>query len=131
MRDYQPKGKYWLDRRLYRRTLATIRDYNRMIEDVANFITRSPNHDTNGGRSSLPSNPTENIAIRIASMQREIRIIEDSLSVIPEDYQEGVWLNVTQDRKYPIESSKSTYSKYKQKYIYEVAVRMGWAYKED
>lgn len=133
MRDYQPtRSKYWLDRRLYRRTLATIRDYSRMVEEVSDIITNSPSHDNNGGgRSTLPSNPTEKIAIRIAELQREIHIIERSLDVIPEEYQEGVWLNIIEDKSYPIENGKRTYSMYKQRYIYEVAVRMGWAYRED
>lgn len=132
MRDYQPKGKYYLDRRLYRRTLATIRDYSRMVEVVGDIILATPDHDNNGGgKSSLPSAPTENIAIMISDLERQIRIIENSLDIIPDEYKEGVWMNVTQDKSYPVESSKRTYSMYKQLFIYEVAVRMGWAYRED
>lgn len=127
MRYYQPNYKYTLDRTLYKRTVSTIQDYQRMVEEVAEILTSSPVIDNNGGgRSSLPSTPTEGLAIRVANLERQIHIIEESIKAIPKEYREGVWYNIMEGRKYPITESRRTYSRYKQIYIYEVAKRFDW-----
>ena len=132
MRNYQPKGKYTLEKSLYKRTIATIQDYDRMVEDVGRILTSSPSHDNNGGgRSNMPTQPTEAMALRITELNKQIRAISNSLSVVPHEYREGVWYNITKGKAYPVFYSKRTYSRYKQIFIYEVAKRMGWVYEEE
>lgn len=132
MRNYQLKGKYTLEKSLYKRTIATIQDYDRMVEELGDILTSTPSHDNNGGgRSNLPTQPTENLALRITELNNQLRIISNSLSVVPHKYREGVWYNITKDKAYPVFDSKRTYSRYKQIFIYEVAKRMGWVYSEE
>lgn len=63
----------------------------------------------------------ENIKIR---KQEEIinicKAVFDSLTVIPEEYAEGVLSNILDDEPLP-EENKRTYTSYKGKFLYKVA----------
>lgn len=128
MRDYQlQKGEHTMPYSCYRRTVAAIRDVPRLREMVDDMIDATPERDTNGGgRSSTTSNPTESIAIRISVPMRDIRAIEGALEVVPAAYREAIWWNIMTGRAYPPKLSKRTAGRYKQKYVYEVAQRLGY-----
>ena len=89
MRDYQPKKQnpYHLPHTLYRRVLALVRDYPRMVQVREAIIYESP--ENAGGRSSM-GRPTENKALRIETLSDDIRAIERALDKIPREYRQGV-----------------------------------------
>ena len=68
-------------------------------------------------------NPVLNEVIKRDKYFNYVKIIEESLNVIPTEYQKGVWDNVTKYKAYPLDADRSTYGRYKSKFIHEVAER--------
>ena len=92
MKDYQPKrNNYYIDdNRLYRRVIAIIRDYPRMTAERERIIYESPEGTGRGG----VGRPTENKALRIATIDDDIRVIERALEKLPREYRQGVLDNI-------------------------------------
>ena len=128
MRDYQPKvnNRYWLPRSLYRRTLALIRDYFRMVEDHDNIPEETSSGSQGGGSGT--GDRTGSAAIRMERIAKDIDIIDRALKMIPEEYRPGVWASVQFYVPYPKDADKSTYSRYKGMFIYYVAKFEGWTW---
>ena len=128
MRDYLPNknNEYLLPRTLYRLTLALIRDYERRDEEYNSIAEESPPPPDGQPKGTKSGNPTERNGIRCAEKSDAIKAIDDALGMIPEEYREGVWYSITQNRRYPDDADPRTYSRYKQKFIYLVAHKMFW-----
>lgn len=127
-RDYQPykNNKYLLPKSLYKRTLALIRDYYRMEKEHDNIGDESPPPPDGMPRGSGTGNPTERDGIRRAVLKSEIKAIDTAREMIPEEYRDGVWFNIVGDMRYPENADRVTYSRYKQRFIYQVAKNMFW-----
>ena len=125
-RDYQrhKNNPYHLPGSLYKRVLFTVRDYDRMKIEVEDLILLSP--DPEGGpKGNGPGDPTANAAMRIDSIQNQIRAIELALRGIPAEYRKGVFDSVRYRRRYPIDADRSTYARYKNRFIWFVAKNLG------
>lgn len=125
-RDYQPQknNRYRLPRELYRRTLATIQDYDRMKREIGDAILASSGMD--GPRGSGIGDPTARAAERIERMQSDVRAIEQALKKIPPEYRKGVFNSVRYYRAFPFDADRTTYARHKQKFVYFVAENLGW-----
>lgn len=126
-RDYQRKinNRYKLPKAIYHQTLWIIRDYERVKRQLENTLNCSnSNKDINSFiQTNRTSNPVLNEVIKRDKYFNYVKIIEKSLNVIPTEYQEGVWDNITKYKAYPLNADRSTYGRYKSKFIHEVAER--------
>lgn len=127
MRDYQPKkqNQYYLQHTLYRRVLALVRDYPRMTAAREQIIYESP-EGTGGGRG--PGRPTESKALRIATIDDDIRAVERALEKLPPEYRQGVLDNVLYGRRQadlPY-AGERTWQRWKSKLLWMVAHNKHW-----
>lgn len=126
-RDYQRKinNRYKLPRAIYHQTLWIIRDYERIKRELENSLTCSDSgSDINSYiQTNHVGNPVLNEVIKRDKYFNYVKIIEESLNVIPTEYKKGVWDNVTKYKAYPLDADRSTYGRYKSKFIHEVAER--------
>lgn len=51
----------------------------------------------------------------------KIKAVEDAQSVVPPEYMQGVWQNITAYKPFPDDAHRVTYAKYKSRYICKVA----------
>ena len=126
-RDYQRKinNRYKLPKAIYHQTLWIIRDYERVKKQLENTLNCSnSNKDINSFiQTNRTSNPVLNEVIKRDKYFNYVKIIEKSLDIIPSEYQKGVWDNITKYKAYPLDADRSTYGRYKSKFIHEVAER--------
>lgn len=128
MRDYQPKkNKYILPNALYNQILWQIRDYYR-IKDEYNSIPeemKSPS-DNDGLPHGSPSfDGMDKKIIRMDRLRAWIEVIEVERNEIPIEYRSGVWDHIMYRKPYPDVADRSTFSRYKSRLIYNIAVRQG------
>lgn len=126
MKEYQPKKtKYILPQGIYMSTLWIIRDYARMKESEEDAILTTPVHDGTPRGSGI-SDPTANKAMSLGGViGARIKAIEEAKRDVPEEYMHGVWNNIQYRMPFPQSAARETYSRYKSKYIYGVAERLG------
>lgn len=126
-RDYQRKinNRYKLPKAIYHQTLWIIRDYERIKRELENSLTCSnSSSDINFFiKTNYVGNPVLNKVIKRDRYINYVTIIEKSLDIIPSEYQKGVWDNITKYKAYPLDADRSTYGRYKSKFIHEVAER--------
>ena len=126
MRDYRrtKQTKYILPATVYHQVLWKIRDYNRMCAEVEDMIQSSGGEECYG-RSNLPGDPVMRTVIRRERMMQSIDAVDYGLSQIPEVYRKGVWDNIVKRKAYPNHADRSTYGRYKSKFVYCVAEHLG------
>ena len=128
MRDYQPKYKnpYYLEHTVYRRALALVRDYPRLIQAREETIWQAAAAMPGGGRS-LPGKPTEAKALRIGVMEDDIRIVERALKKIPKEFRQGVLDNVLFGKRIEdLPGARSTWSRWRGRLLWGVAKGKQW-----
>jgi len=76
---------------------------------------------TGSQRSGKKSSSTERTAIRLSSMGSDMKAVEQALILIPEEYRDGVMDNLVYGLRYPGDAGRSTYWRWKQKFMYSVA----------
>lgn len=102
MRDYQArKTKYILPRTVYHQTVWRIRDYYRMKE-----------------RAEETQEPEKR-----RRYQEWVEKVDDALQRLPEEYRRAVWENIQHGQAFPLDADRSTYGRYKSKFIFFVAER--------
>ena len=126
LRDYQrvKQTKYILPRTVYHQTIWRIRDYYRLKEMADDMIQRSINYD-GMPKSNAPGDPVMKAVLRREKLIIEISCIDHALEIIPKEYRKGVWDNILHGSPYPMYADRSTYGRYKSKFIFLVAERMG------
>lgn len=122
MRDYQRQknNKYILPRAVYNQTLWRIRDYYRLKETADDFLSTSAVMD-GLPRGGGISDKTASAAEKREKYLKDVKVIESELKLIPEEYQKGVWSSIMFGTAYPDDADRSTYSRYKSKFIFGVA----------
>lgn len=125
MRDYQAKkNPYYLEHTLYRRVLALVRDYPRMVEMREAILYESPK-EPGGGHG--PGRPTESKALRMATLDDDIRAIERALDKIPREYRQGVMDNILAGRRMDdMIGARSTWSRWRGRFLWYVARNRRW-----
>ena len=121
MRDYQrKKTKYILPKAVYYTVLWKIRDYYRRKE-MANDLIEEKKEVAGSGCSTQINDKVAKTAIRREALLKEVRIIEEALKEIPEEYRIAIWNNIQFRQPYPLNADRSTYGRYKSKFIFLTA----------
>lgn len=126
MRDYQAhKSKYLLPNEVYHLTLWTIRDYERMKAEADAIIFESPAPPDGQPHGTATLDETFSKAARREEKIRKTRAIETALEIVPEEYRRGVWDNVQEMKAFPRDADRTTYSRWKSRFIFEAANKLG------
>lgn len=130
MRDYQRQknNKYLLPSTVYHKTLWTIRDYYRVKESLNDLADTSTGiaYDKDKVQTSGGSDMTFNAALRYGEAKQIVEAIEKARSMMPIEYQQGVWNNILFGNAYPSDADRSTYGRVKSKLIFDVAENLGY-----
>ena len=123
MKDYQrQKGnRYILPRTLYHQTVWQIRDYYRLKEQADAILEESPPPPDGQPHGTSIGDQVAVKAIRRETMLSTVRVIEKEKQMIPKEYLDGVWNNILFGTAYPDDADRSTYGRYKSKFVYSVA----------
>lgn len=128
MRDYQRKPKnnpYWMEHSVYRRALALVRDYPRMVQARDAIIYESPENGYAGQRGG--GRPTEQKALRIAAMEEDLRIVDKAIDRIPEVFRRGVLDNIIYGKRMDdLPGARSTWSRWRARLLWHVAKGKRW-----
>lgn len=122
MRDYQrKKGKYILPTPVYHQVIWQIRDYYRLKDMADAIIDESPGMGDGMPHGSPSPDGVYNKAIRRMEYTRVTDAIDKQLGQIPKEYQRGVWNNILYQTAFPMDADRSTYVRYKSRFIYQLA----------
>lgn len=128
MRDYCPtKGKYTIPRAAWNRVIWLIRDYDRLKQEADQLIMvrdKAPGDMAPAGRGGR-SDPVAVAAIKRERFLKDIAVMDDAMELIPQEYRKGIWRSL-QGGTYPKDADRCTYSRWKSRYIYAVAEKMGY-----
>lgn len=119
------RKKYRLPKEVYMKTLWHIRDYPRLKEECEALFGGAPLMDGQP-KGNTPGDPTGQIAVKYAELSDGIRAVEESLREIPKEYRQGVLDNIVLRIRYPDYAHENTWRYYRQRFIYGVAVRLGF-----
>ena len=126
MRDYQPhkNNPYWLEPTIYRRVLAVVRDYDRMVRDYNEIIHETAAGDGQPG-SNTPGDPVARKAERMDRLWEDIRAVEIALIQIPPEYRDGVLRNIRYGG-WPedVPAHRNTWSKWRRRLLFLVAEKL-------
>lgn len=126
MRDYQAhKSKYLLPYEAYHETLWIIRAYERMKDEAEAILTESPPPPDGQPKGTGTGDEVASKAARREEYIRKTRAIEEAIELVPEEYRSGVWRNVTEWKAYPKDADRSTYGRWKSRFVFETARRLG------
>lgn len=126
MRDYQAhRSKYLLPYEVYHETLWVIRGYDRMKAEAEAILEESPPPPDGQPRGTGRGDEVFSKAMRREEYLRKTRAVEEALQEVPEEYRRGVWRSVTEWEPYPRDADRTTYGRWKSRFIYETARRLG------
>jgi len=131
MKDYQRKknNPYYLQHAVYMKTLWTIREYPLACERASDKLGLSGAIQSDNIKvqsSGDISSRTERIAEKREQDMTLVRAVENSLAIVPEEYQRGVWESVLERKRFPDDAHRNTYSHWRSRFIYGVAKGMGY-----
>ena len=125
MREYnRKKGKYTLPRAVYLATLWQIRDYYRMKEESGAILDESPAPPDGMPKGTTIGDMVFSKAVRRENYISKTRAIEEAFGVIPKEYRRGVWCNIVHREPFPLDADRTTYGRWKSRFVYEVAVKL-------
>lgn len=128
LKDYNPKypKEFHLERTLYNRVLSTVRDYPRMIESINDILYGGSAINDGMPKSSGIGKPTEKKAILIEQIEFTVDAINKALKLIPIEYRQYIFDNVVHKIKYPDFADRMTWSRWRMRFLYFVAVNLNW-----
>lgn len=56
----------------------------------------------------------------------KIKAIEEACEIVPEEYMQGIWQNITAYKPFPEDAHRVTYAKWKSRYIMKVATSVAF-----
>ena len=115
---------YILPKDVYMATLWYIRGYRRYMLEYEEILESSAPPGKPG--KSGPGDPTFGKAAKLAEISRKIKPINAALERIPEEYRDGVLKAVVDKERYPPIAGKSTWKRWRQRFIYYVALEAGF-----
>lgn len=120
---------------VYRRSLALVRDYCRLVEEVDAITQASPANDGQP-HGSEPGDPTAAAAIRREEMLKDIKAVENALHLVPHEIRLIIFENIAggPDGKgiplYKFPEShwihRNTISNWRTRFLRAVARNKGW-----
>ena len=123
MKEYQrQKGnKYILPKPVYNMTVWQIRDYHRLKDKAESILESSAPPSDGMPRGTDIGNTVESKAMEREFILDKIKTIDASKLNIPQEYREGVWNNTVHQMPFPKDADRSTYGRYKSRFVYQVA----------
>lgn len=126
--DYWTKSSK-LPRDIYNRVLWLVRGYDRTRDELESLITMDGTHGES--RSTGPSDPTVQAAIRRERLLDDFRAVEDARLSIPAEYRDIVFKNVKDTRPFKTfpefdYAHEQTWKNQRRKFLREVARNKGW-----
>jgi len=64
--------------------------------------------------------------VRLSLISAELKAVEQAMIIVPHEYREGVRGNIVYQVRYPDDAGERTYKRWKQRFIYNVAVNMNY-----
>lgn len=127
MIHYQHKknNPYILPHHVFYQTIWTIKGYFYQKEKMEDIILATPEHD-GMPKGSDHGDPTAAKAMKISDAARIVNVIDEEREKIQQEYRTGVWRNIMYGERYPGDADVSTYSRHKGRFVYNVAVRLGY-----
>lgn len=123
MKDYQSKA-YDLPHDVYMQTLWFIRGYKRRQVEADAILYASPAPPDGMPKGSGTSDPVSSKASKRECLLDKNKMIDDALSIIPEEYREAIFANVAYRVPYPNFADRTTYSRWRVRFITAVAEKM-------
>lgn len=112
----------------YNRTLAMVRDYPRMCEELIrmkNSIGIGACNQDGMPKGNEVKSAVEKYAIRLADLEDQVNTIKVCIDSIPEDMRNGILNNIYYRVRYPLMPSDSSWSREKQKFLVCAAEKLG------
>ena len=116
---------YVIDRALYQQTIWLIRRYPDLKERYDDAL-KVGSGLAGGAHSNAPNSVVENAAIKRATLSAQILAIEKALGMIPEAYRAGIINYITMRTPYPHYAAINTWKMWKQRFVFYVALFVGW-----
>lgn len=123
---YSPKkGPYALPDSVYYRVLYLVKDYPRLLSEADALLEATPPQtETPEIQRQRNLRATETANIKYAMILRDVRDIEEALiTTVPPDARDAVMANIISRESYPVDKGRSTYSRYKQRFLHDLAER--------
>lgn len=119
------KTAFLLPHSVYYQTIWAIKGYYFHKERIEDVILASPDHDgmPKGGNVS---DPTASKAFKLKDSAQIVRVVDEEKEKIQEEYRQGVWMNIMYGERFPYDAHRNTYSYHKHKFVYNVALRLGY-----
>ena len=123
MRDYQISNEYTLPKPVYYRTIWTIRDYPRLLQEADALLESTPAPtETPEIQRQRNLKATETNNLRYAEAMKVIRAIENALiTAVPPESREAVIANAVYGKSWPLALPPRSYGRYKQQFIFYTA----------
>lgn len=121
----QKNNRYILPTAVWNKTIWQIRDYYR-LKEARDDIIYQRGADDGMPHGSGTGDPTFQKAEKLARVQDVVKVIEDALEQIPQEYRKGVWDNVQFRSPYPDDADRHTYGRLKAIFVYTVAKRLDY-----
>lgn len=125
MRNYKLK-RSGLPPHVYGWVMATIEGYEMMKIEYDEILEKSPAPPDGQPRGGNMSKTIEESAIRRCDLAKKLEAVEQSLVMVPEEYRLGLWNNLAHKTPYPAQADRTTYWRYKVKFLRGIAKRMHW-----
>ena len=126
---YQRKknNKYILPTAVYNHTIWQIRDYKRLKTALSLIPQESPAPpDGMPSAQGFTGDPTFEKAAKMEDIRRVTNAIEQELLMVPQEYRKGIWESITERKRFPDDADRTTYGRWKSKYVYGVAKRLNY-----
>ena len=121
----QKNNRYILPTAVWNKTIWQIRDYYR-LKEARDDIIYQRGADDGMPHGSGTADPTFRKAEKLARVQDVVKVIEDALEQIPQEYRKGVWDSVQFRSPYPQDADRTTYSRMKARFVYTVARKLDY-----
>lgn len=122
----QKNNRYILPTAVWNKTIWQIRDYYRLKEARDDIIYQRGSFDDGMPHGSGTGDPTFRKAEKLARVTDVVKVIEDALEQIPQEYRKGVWDNVQFRSPFPMDADRTTYGRLKSRFVFTVAKKLDY-----
>ena len=113
-----------LSHEVERKTYWLIKSLPKLLEEYDALLWKTPVRDGQP-RGTEKSDPTERAVERTEKVKAKIDAIRRGLSMIPEEYRDGVLKKITEGKDYPIYADTATWKRWTRRFKWYVAREMG------
>ena len=117
------RNSYYLEKNVYYQTVWFIRGHEDRKAKYESLFFPSGG---DGPRGSDISDPTGTMALNRGGLELDIAAVAEALDRIPHAYQSGIYLSITERKRFPDYAGTKTWKHWKRRFIYYVAVNKGW-----